>query len=282
MSRLSGIWGLPYVDLGPWLDLSALADVDDEITAALAEVEVSPTGGSLKHMGVVAPWMANDPYRDYGHVIARFSPAELARFVALADDPAAHADARAGETAFGDETDRPLSAKQARYLQYRHGVYFPWKVAYHLLKNRRWEDKHSAAGKAFDPEALAHFPRTVALLRALPFREIGRALIFGLEANDHAPAHRDSEPGSAETIAQSISISPRRDKRFYLASPDGARVVPVEATAYWFNDMDYHGVLADPFFRYSIRVDGVFEPAFVRRVRDGALGAPRTARRAPG
>jgi Rieske 2Fe-2S family protein len=28
--------------------------------------------------------------------------------------------------------------------------------------------------------------------------------------------------------------------------------------------MDYHGVLPDPYFRYSIRIDGVFERAFVR------------------
>lgn len=38
----------------------------------------------------------------------------------------------------------------------------------------------------------------------------------------------------------------------------------VRAPIYWFNDMDYHGVLPDPFFRYSVRVDGVFDPAFVR------------------
>jgi hypothetical protein len=31
--------------------------------------------------------------------------------------------------------------------------------------------------------------------------------------------------------------------------------------------MDYHGVEADPFFRYSVRVDGVFEPAFMRALR---------------
>jgi hypothetical protein len=51
--------------------------------------------------------------------------------------------------------------------------------------------------------------------------------------------------------------------------------VVVDRPIYWFNDMDYHGVLADPFFRYSLRVDGVFEPGFVRdlerRVRQGKV-----------
>ena len=41
----------------------------------------------------------------------------------------------------------------------------------------------------------------------------------------------------------------------------------VDARAYWFNDMDYHGVLADPFFRYSVRVDGTFVPGFVEQLQ---------------
>ena len=38
----------------------------------------------------------------------------------------------------------------------------------------------------------------------------------------------------------------------------------VTTPLYWFNDMDWHGVEPDPFFRYSIRIDGVFDPRFVR------------------
>ena len=32
-------------------------------------------------------------------------------------------------------------------------------------------------------------------------------------------------------------------------------------------DMDYHGVEADPFFRYSIRVDGVFDSKWLSALR---------------
>ena len=106
----------------------------------------------------------------------------------------------------------------------------------------------------------------MAFLRSLPFREIGRAVLFGLEPNDHAPLHRDTEPGDALGVAQSISFAPRRGKRFYLQNREGDPPTVVDAPVYWFNDMDRHGVLADPFFRYSIRVDGVLEPAFVREV----------------
>src|SRR6185295_9667848 len=106
-------------------------------------------------------------------------------------------------------------------------------------------------------------------------------VIFGLEPNDHAPLHRDTEPGSALAVAQSISLCPRGDKRFYLQNDAADEPLVLGTRAYWFNDMDYHGVLADPFFRYSIRVDGVFEPGFVESLQASVkrrTGGPGQAR----
>jgi hypothetical protein len=266
MSALVGIGGRPYVDLAPFIDTSCFPELDLEIVSGLARVEVSYTGGSLKWMNVVAPWVHEDPYVDYMLAIKRFSKGELKAFVALAEDPSVFDPEKLHEYRFGDETDHPLSHRQMLYLKYRYGVYFPWKACYHLLENDRWEDKHSGEGKGFVPEALEVFPQTVRFIQTLPFLEIGRAVIFGIEANDHAPAHRDSEPGQSLEIAQSISFDPRANKRFFLQSPDGAETVDVTTPLYWFNDMDYHGVHAAPFFRYSVRVDGVFEPSFKKRV----------------
>jgi hypothetical protein len=267
MSGLVGIWGRPYVDLSPYIDISGFPALDEEIAYGLARVETSYTGGSLKWMNVVAPWVQDDPYVDYGHVIAELSREEFIRFVSLAEDPARYDVERFREYTFGDETDHPLTRAQMRYLAYRHDVYFPWKVCHHLLENDRWEDKHSGEGKAFSAEARAIFPETVAFIERLPFVEIGRCVIFGLEANDHAPLHRDTEPGRALTVAQSISFDPRGNKRFFLCDKEGETRTMVEAPIYWFNDMDYHGVLADPFFRYSIRVDGMFQAEFVKRLQ---------------
>jgi Rieske 2Fe-2S family protein len=211
------------------------------------------------------------------HAIEALSRDEVAELVALADEPESGSplDLADPTLAFGDETDRPFSRAQMRFLEARYGVYFPWKVCYHLLENDRWEDKHSGAGKEFSAEARAVFPKTVAFVESLPLLEIGRVVIFGLLANDHAPAHRDSEPGKSLAIAQSISFEPSRGapgtegrhKRFYLTNSDNTTELDVESPIYWFNDMDWHGVHADPFFRYSVRVDGVYEPEFLERVR---------------
>jgi hypothetical protein len=267
MSRLCGIWGRPYVDLSPLLDTSSFDELDEEIMCALPRVEASYTGGSLKWMGVTAPWVDRDPYVDYMRIIEEFSREEFLRFVSFGPKPERFDPDDRAKYRFGDETDHPLTREQMLYLKYRYSVYFPWKVCYHLLENDRWEDKHSGEGKDFSEEARRLFPRTIDFIENLPFREIGRCVLFGIEANDHAPAHRDSEPGKALTIAQSISFDPRENKRFYVCDPTGGNKTVIRAPIYWFNDMDYHGVEPDPFFRYSIRIDGVFEPEFVERMR---------------
>ena len=261
MSKLHGIWGKPYIDLSEHVDRSELDDVHDEITSGLVHAECTYTGGSLKWMGICAPWSEADPYRDVNWVIEELSDREFAAFCALGEPPY---DPSIAPRQFGDETEQPLSYAQMRWLEIRHGVYFPWRTCFHFLENRKWEDKHSGQDKAFHPEALRLFPRTVTLLRRLPFAEIGRAVLFGLDANAHAPFHRDSEPGESLGIAQCINLHPDPHKRLWLASEDGSERVEVRAHAFWFNDMDYHGVLAAPRFRYSIRVDGRFRPEFLR------------------
>lgn len=266
MSRLCGLFGHPYLNLEPHFDLSVLPRIDREITLGLSRVEPSYTGGTLKWMGVVAPWQRNDIYTDAMHAVEAMTLEEWTDFVSLAEDPSAFDPAKWREYKFGDETDHPFTRAQMELLKLRHGVYFPWKVCYHLLENDRWDDKHSGEGKSFSEEAREVFPQTVAFIESLPFEEIGRVVLFGLEANDHAPYHRDSEPGRSEAIAQSISFCPRGNKRFALrTSADGEPLV-IASRMYWFNDMDWHGVEADPYFRYSIRVDGRFDPAFLRSI----------------
>ncbi len=266
MTRLCGIFGKPYVNLEPFFDLSSFPALDREITLGLSRVEPSYTGGTLKWMGVVAPWQMNDGYRDAMHAVQAMTLDEWEDFISLAEDPSVFDRARFREYTFGDETEHPFTRAQMELLKLRHGVYFPWKVCYHLLENDSWDDKHSGEGKSFSEEAREFFPQTVAFIESLPFTEIGRVVLFGVEANDHAPYHRDSEPGRAEAVAQSISFCPRGDKRFALRTGKEGAPLVVTPRIYWFNDMDWHGVEPDPFFRYSIRVDGTFDPAFVRRI----------------
>ena len=161
------------------------------------------------------------------------------------------------------------------WLKMRFGVYFPWKVYVELVPSGSWADKGRARGKRFTRQARAFFPRAVAWIEQLPFTGIGRCTILGLEANDHGTVHHDGDPQRPREPAHFVDALPAGRQAPLLWDEETCdQDSPYASRVYWFNDQDDHGVDADPFFRYSIRVDGVFEPDFLARLRVGT-GWPR-------
>jgi hypothetical protein len=268
---VSGIGGHAFIDLERYVDLRALEALDDEITYGLTQVPLDYTGGSHKTMGIVPPSLADEPYADYGQVIARFSRDEFARFASLSDTPGELEPERQAEYEFGEEREWPLSRKQMLYLKFKHGVYFPWQVFYELIPTLNWEDKSNGRGKRFTPEARRHFPQLIAFVETLPLEAVGRCNILGLEADHHGTVHQDGDPD--DPVAEPfITLCPRKNKRLFLWDEETKTKRHVVSRAYWFNDHGYHGVEKDPYFRYSIRVDGVFRPEFVAQLaRDWQL-----------
>ena len=144
---LTGIWGLPFIDLEPFVDLRGLTSLDREICYGLVRCSPEYTGGSHKSMGIVPPHLRDDPYADYGEVIARMSRDERILFYSLSDSPTLLDPDTPEAYTFGEERDVPLSRKQVKLLETRYGVYFPWKVFYELLPVHYWDEKSSGAGK---------------------------------------------------------------------------------------------------------------------------------------
>jgi hypothetical protein len=262
---IRALLGRPYVDLEPWLDLRELDAIHDEVCVALTQLHTSYTGGSHRSMGIVPPSLRKEPVADYGEVIAAMSDLELETFLALGDDRTLTA-ASVDRRAFGEEREHALSARQMRWLEVRHRVYFPWKAYYELIPNGRWEDKSTGIGLGFTDEARRLLPRTVAFCERLPFSRIGRCNLLGIEANDHGTVHRDGDAESETPAEHFITLCPRGDKRLFLWDESKRQRQLVRGRAYWFDDRNYHGVAPDPFFRYSIRVDGVFRPEFLARL----------------
>lgn len=260
--------GAPYLRLERYLDLSTLDAIHDEICLALTQVSVDYTGGSHRSMGIMPPSRTAEAEVDYGETIREMSDPDYATFRSLAEDPASLPAVR-GDHEFGEERDHPLSRRQMLWLKVRHKVYFPWKAYVELIPNRYWTEKANPEGKTFTRIAKTFFPKTIALAESLPFEHVGRCNIMGLEANDHGTVHRDGEPADQAESGPDhfITICPAGDKRLFLWDEETRTKTPVTGRAYWFNDHDYHGVDADPFFRYSIRVDGVFKPDFVETIR---------------
>ncbi len=259
---IHGIFGRPFVDLERYVDLTALDAVEEEISLGLAEVPVDYTGGSHRSMEIMPASRRDEALVDYGEVIAKMTQEAYATFRSLAHHPETFPD-RPGGATFGEERDHPLSRRQMLWLEVRYGVYFPWKVYFEMIPNRTWEEKSTAEGKDFTRMARTFFPKTIAFVKTLPFLHIGRCNLMGLASNDHGTVHRDGVPEEKPAVDHFVTFCPRGDKRLFLWDEEQKAKVDVRGRAYWFNDSDYHGVDADPFFRYSIRVDGVFRPEFL-------------------
>jgi hypothetical protein len=262
---VSGIGGHPFIDLERYVDVPALEGLDDEITYSLTQVPLEYTGGSHKTMGIVPPSLADEPYVDYGHAIRAMPRADFARFIELSDTPEEFDLDRRAEYEFGEEREHPLSRKQMLYLKFRAGVYFPWQIFYELIPTLGWEDKSNGNGKAYTPEARRYFPRLIEFVRTLPFEVVGRCNILGLEADHHGTVHQDGDPDDPRA-EHFVTLCPRKNKRLFLWDEEAREKTYVVSRAYWFNDHGYHGVEKDPYFRYSIRVDGVFRPSFLRQL----------------
>ncbi len=264
---LRGIFEKPFIDLEPSLELGNLESIHDEICLAFAQVPADYTGGSHRSMGIMPESRKSEALVDYGEVIRAMSDVEFLTFRSLSDNPDAIDPHERANLTYGEERDVALSRRQMLWLKVKYGVYFPWKAYVELIPNHRWTDKSSGEGKAFTKRARAFFPKTIALIEKLPFKEIGRANVMGLEAHDHGTVHRDGDPDEQDAPDQFITICPTKNKRLYLWDESSKTKTQISSRAYWFNDFDYHGVEPDPFFRYSLRVDGVFEETFLEKIR---------------
>ena len=262
---LVGIGGRPWIDLAPFVDVGAIASLHEEICLGLVRVPHRYTGGSHRSLQIVPASEPDPPLPDYGEVIAGLSDPQLAILASLGDGR--HGPERG--VRYGEEGDIPLTMEQMRWLQYRHQVYFPWKVYVELVPSTDWADKSNTHNKRFTREAQLYFPRTVQLVRTLPLCAVGSVKILGLHGGDHGTIHRDGDPRDQDAPDTFFTLCPTPDKRLFLWDEDTGERTVITSPAYWFNDHDWHGVLADPGFRYSIRIDGAFEPSFLEK-----LGAP--------
>ena len=139
------------------------------------------------------------------------------------------------------------------------------------MPNLRWDERAERRRQGLHRRGAALVPAHGGVHRAAAVRA-DRALQPARPAVERPrDVHRDAED-EAE-VGHFITLCPRGDKRLFLWDEERQARVPVGGRAYWFDDRNYHGVAADPFFRYSIRVDGVFDAAI-----PGAAGAgPRVA-----
>lgn len=154
--------------------------------------------------------------------------------------------------------DRATDKNKAlyRYVYMAMGAPIPWFFAYYIYNND-FLNKTTASGSYTKNKK--HFPLLLEYIKKLPFKEIGRIIFFTTYPNAGVVTHRDSPLLSHKD--HNINLFFKAGRPSFIWDPVNEKKIYLEkdATSYFFNNRDYHGVDPEPTFQFTLRVDGTFE-----------------------
>lgn len=120
-------------------------------------------------------------------------------------------------------------------------------------------------------EGVALFPKVKAFAGRLPFKFLGRILIFATYPYAPIPPHRDWV--QAPHREHHINISGHLGRPIYVYDEmrDQKHYLPKDVRAYMFNLRDYHGVDSFPRYSYTLKFEGLFDDDLCRELglKDG-------------
>lgn len=258
---IRGINGTPYFNMDPYLDMKAFSDMQPEIIRGFAEARELAKEGTWMRPGFK---FDNMSYR------LNFKPVYKAieEFLALPDDDPIKL---GGIDLYQNITDFKSRNKFTRYVKHAMGAYDPY-VYYFLWGEGNWGDR--TAAREMTPES-AYFPSLVKWVESLVdkriFENIGRVILFHLEADGLAFEHRDlgeefhgilEDHQYTNHRNEFIHIRPNTKKAFYIWDPDTRDKTYLNCRAAWWNDQDWHGGEKIMEQSYSLRIDGKFTEEF--------------------
>lgn len=147
------------------------------------------------------------------------------------------------------------SMEKRKYLFFKHKSVVPWYFILDLKPNvfqtktqdlYPWED------------IVSKFTYTKKCIEELPFKEIGRVVIYGSWPESRVPCHRDKAPST--DFDNHINFNPGGYRPVYVYDSvnDKKIFLPTDHKLYAYNTSDYHGVDPLSYFSYTVRVDGVY------------------------
>jgi hypothetical protein len=143
-----------------------------------------------------------------------------------------------------------------KYAYYAMGAIIPWFFACYLKKSDFFS---KTKGNDNWTDNAKHFPNVVKYLDSLPFKSIGRVLFFTTYPNAGVVIHRDSIVAEHSDHNINLFFDGGWRPSFVWDEKTKEKIyLPKDAKSYFFNNRDYHGVDAEPIFRYTLRIDGTF------------------------
>lgn len=225
---VTGINGQVYLDLTKYCDFD-LDKIDNEVCLALSDADLSkyPTV-----TGLTPPGLQNSKYP----II--FENQYLYEF----DD-----DRKILEN---------MTQMQIRkYLFFKKKISIPWFFILDLKPNTFKDRKNDKQPWSDFANKLQY---TKQCIEQMPFKEIGRVVIYGSWPDSHVPCHRDELP--TKDFGHHINFNPGGYRPLYVydCETQTKNYLPDSYKFYALNTSDYHGVDPLPHFSYTIRVDGIY------------------------
>jgi len=146
-----------------------------------------------------------------------------------------------------------------KYVYYAMGGAIPWFFAYYLRIND-FHKKTKEPITDWTDDARKYFPKIIQYVESLPLKIVGRVLFFTTYPGAGVVTHRDYYIDTH--CDQNINLFFEAGWRPSFVWDDVAKkklYLEQGSTSYFFNNRDYHGVDPEPTFRYTLRVDGIFE-----------------------
>jgi hypothetical protein len=142
-----------------------------------------------------------------------------------------------------------------KYLFFKHKSLLPWYFILELKPNI-----FKTKNKDLYPwdDIINTMPHTKSFIESLPFKEIGRVVIYGSWPDSKVYCHRDNPP--TENFSHHINFNPGGYRPVYVYDSinDKKYYLPRTHKIYAYNTTDYHGVDPVAHFSYTVRVDGIY------------------------
>lgn len=238
-----GINDAAYVDMSTYVDMTKLDSLFLPIAKGIAQCGPLP-------IAYFPPKTKNRAYKDmndldtcddaeiadeYANILSTLTPQQRYKFAELAN----------GVIASGS------------YVELRHST------------SNRYKDIFSSNLCQDNVAAQQLFPELMAFVLTLPFKSIGRIVIFISSPYIEGQIHSDLvsaqeylfppfENKDAYKDNNFIWFNPRGKKKFFIYNEDTDCKIPVISEACFFNTWDYHGADISNAATFSFRIDGRF------------------------
>lgn len=242
---MKGIAGKPFINCDEYIDVDKLKSLDKKIILGIAKSEPTKT------------YFSDDLLEEWEHGKHIFCPTVPYMMLLLKHK-------HITQEQFLEFRELKEWEQQQWWLHLSLPLRNPsWSIVLrtpsdYMFKNLGEYNKNTAVIEHF-PE-LAHF-----IFGSLPFKEVGRIVIFLQDQDSPVVIHRDKintmDPHEIHQ-REFLYLQPNGLKKFFIIDDETQEKHYVNCSSAFFNELDYHGADGVPRLTYSVRVDGVFKPEF--------------------